>query len=139
MFSPLLDLYLAEDAKDVAMDSTDWAKAVCYPLSDTKALCELADRVRKEHGYTPMFTGPESEMDLGGWYNFYIYVPEHDTVTDIEFVVENPIDINTDGQSYQISLTDREREQVFERMNALSIKQIGYSCNQLLDILREKV
>lgn len=138
-FNPWLDLYLAQDAEDVALDSTEWEKAVCYPLADTSVLCTMADKVRKILGFAPMFTGPDSELDLGGWYNFYIYVPEHDTVSDIEFVVENPADINSDGQSYYIPLTDEERKQVFKRLNEMSIKQVGFSCNRLLDILREKV
>ena len=138
--SPLLDLYLAEDAEDVVMDAPVGAeRAVCYPLADTMALCSAADEIRKRNGKHAMFTGPESEMDLGGWYGFYIYVTDHDTVSDIQVTVCNPIDEDGDeGQEYWITLTEEERKLAFKRLNDLSNMKIGYTCNRLLDILRSR-
>ena len=116
VFCPMLDLYLEEDAEDVALD--DWTFeyhkiAVCYPLADTKALCIAADNIRAEHGMPRMFSGKESEMDLGGWYTFYIYVQEHDTVTDIECIVHNSVLEYDDEQSYWIPLTESEKLALF--------------------------
>ena len=85
-----------------------------------------------------MFTGPESEMDLCGWYSFYIYVTAHNTVSDIHFVVCNT-QSDDDGQEYIIPLTDDEKKQVFKTLNNLSSMKLGYTCNAMYDLLQERI
>jgi hypothetical protein len=136
---PMLDIYLAEDVEDLATTDLAYCDSVCYPLYDTMALCAAADNVRARNGLRRMYTGSESEMDLGGWYDFYIYVTDHDAVSNIEFVVCNPFDKDEEGKRWYILLSDSERKEIFQRLNLLSEKQLHYSCNQLLDFLRKRV
>lgn len=139
--SPYLDIYLSEDAEDVVFDSyaatTQFGTAVCYPLEDTMALCKTADFIRKAVGHRPMFSGSESEMDLEGWYSFYIYVTKHDTVSDIEFIVHNTAE-DDEEKTYWILLSDDDKKEIFYRLNKLSSMKVGYTCNRLLDILKER-
>ena len=45
-----------------------------FMLTATKTLVEMADRIRLEKGYLPMYPidGRNGEVDHDGWYDFYI-------------------------------------------------------------------
>ena len=44
-----------------------------FMLTATKTLVEMADRIRLEKGYLPMYPidGRNGEVDHDGWYDFY--------------------------------------------------------------------
>ena len=136
---------------DIVMDSDQ--SFVNYPirfptvnfaLHDTHPLNVIADAMRKELGYLPMFDD-SGEHDEDGWYNFRIGIngctdTRHYNHTDnyIEFSVESP-NAADDYKTYTIDLTEDEQIEMYKVLNEQCIEKFGQSCDELLEEARKEM
>lgn len=110
---------------------------VQFELMGTSLLCELADRIRKEAGFTPLHPIDEytEEMcDQDAWYSFYIGLNAwDDTKVDacIEAVVCNSSSAD-EGEMYTIDLSREEQAAMYNRLDEQCRKYLGKSCEELL-------
>lgn len=115
---------------------------VTIALSDTMALCKLADAVREEAGFLPMFPDDESkEYDSSGWYNFYICLNGfNDTMVDNSFeaVVQSEF-ADDNEQSYYIPLTEAEQIAIYNEVDKQLKERFGTSCEKLLEEARQEM
>ena len=115
---------------------------VTIALSDTMALCKLADAVREEAGFLPMFPNDESkEYDSSGWYNFYVSLNGFaDTMLDnsIEAVVQSEY-ADDNEQSYYIDLTEAEQIAVYNEIDKQLKERFYTSCERLLEEARREM
>lgn len=111
-----------------------------FQLMATDALTELADSIRLEKGYKPMYprNGRTDDVDNDGWYNFYIDISKlpgknQDCRLDnsITFIVVNS-DSDDNEDMYTIDLTESEQECIFEILNQQCRKYHGKDCMTLL-------
>lgn len=115
---------------------------VTIALSDTTALCKLADEIREEAGFLPMFPDDESkEYDSSGWYNFYICLNGFsDTMVSnsIEAVVQSEF-AEDNEQSYDIPLTEAEQIAVYNEVDKQLKERFYTSCEELLEESRQEM
>lgn len=111
-----------------------------FMLTATKTLVEIADRIRLEKGYLPMYPidGRNGEVDHDGWYDFYIGISkflgnDQQGCVDncINFIVRNS-DSDDNEDMYAIELTDDERSAMYEILNAQCRKNLNKTCDDLL-------
>lgn len=111
-----------------------------FQLMATDALTELADGIRLEKDYKPMFPrdGSTDDVDNDGWYDFYIGISKlpgknQDCRLDncISFVVVNS-DSDDNEDMYTIDLTESEQECIFDILNQQCRKYHGKDCLTLL-------
>lgn len=103
-----------------------------FNLEDTKSLCAIADEIRKYHGYRPMFTGPEDEMDVDGWYDFMAGVSP-DNHVKLSFVVCNTVSGDNDDV-YDIEIDDDEERAVYKKLES----ELKSKLDTTFDKLREE-
>lgn len=115
---------------------------VTIALSDTCALCRLADAIRVEAGFLPMFPDDESkEYDDSGWYNFYVDLNGfNDTMLDnsIEAIVQSEW-ADDNEQSYSIPLTEAEQIAVYNEIDKQLKERFDTSCEKLLEEARQEM
>lgn len=111
-----------------------------FMLTATKSLVEIADRIRLEKGYMPMYPVDErkDDVDNDGWYDFYIGISKFRGNNQqchvdncINFIVVNS-DSDDNEDMYAIELTDDERSAVYEILNAQCRKNLNKTCDDLL-------
>lgn len=111
-----------------------------FQLMATDALSEVADRIRIEKGFKPMFPrdGHADDVDNDGWYDFYIGISklpgknqDYRLDSSITFIVVNS-DSDDNEDMYTIDLTESEQECIFEILNQQCRKYHGKDCATLL-------
>lgn len=111
-----------------------------FQLMAMDVLTELADGIRIEKGFKPMFPrdGHADDVDNDGWYDFYIGISKlpsknQDCRLDncISFMVVNS-DSDDNEDMYTIDLTESEQECIFEILNQQCRKYHGKDCATLL-------
>ena len=110
---------------------------VTFELVATNGLVELADRIRKELGFRPMFPMDEytaETCDNEGWYAFFIGINGYaDSCLDnaIEFQVLNS-DEPDNEETYFIDLDEDQQVCIFDWLDEQCRKHLGKSCEELL-------
>lgn len=111
-------------------------------LYGTDDLYQIADSMRKERGYLPMFWyGGDEPYDQTGWYNFYIGINDYSEMkvdSCIEFVVDGSI-ADDEGNMYHIELTQDEQASVYKALDKQCREHIGKSCEDLLAESRKEL
>ena len=117
---------------------------VGFQLMATNGLSQIADRIRKDMGFRPMHPMDEyndETCDQEGWYEFYIGLNDWVyTKVDscIEFVVVNSQSEDNE-QIYTIDLGASDQEMVYSLIDEQCRKNLGKSCEELLDEARTKL
>ena len=110
-----------------------------FQLMSTDTLCQIADWMRMEKGYKPIYTVEDYDDEFynsQGWYDFYASVRKvnGDISVDphIQFVV---VDSGSpdDEETYHISLNEYECEYIFKQLNEEAQKYLGKTCEELLE------
>lgn len=115
---------------------------VDFTLMDEKGLEQIADRIRKEAGFRPLYTMDEfteETCDKEAYYTFFVslngFTDSH-IDTCIEFAA-----FETDSSDcdylYQIDLTEEEQALVYARLDEQFREHLGKSCEELLAESRE--
>ena len=110
---------------------------VGFQLMATNGLSEIADRIRKDHGFAPMHPMDEytdDTCDNEGWYDYYISINSYaKTGIDscIEFFVVNSESPDNEAR-YTIDLDEHEQETIYNRLDEQCRKYLGQSCEELL-------
>jgi len=111
-----------------------------FQLTATDALVEIADRIRIEKGYLPMYPRDDENdnTDNDGWYDFYISISklpcgEQECRVDnsISFVVVNSNSEDNEDM-YEIELNAYEQECVLAVLNQQCQYYLRKSCEELL-------
>ena len=125
-----------------------WDQAyVCYPivfptvsfrLMETPVLCQIADSIRMEAGFKPLYDGGE---EVSGWYDFHVgingYTPSGlDTCIIFELVNGDAPDT---WESYVIDLSECEQVQIYERLNEECVEGFGKTCEELLEDAKKEM
>lgn len=120
---------------------------VCYPivfptvtfrLVETPVLCQVADAIRMEAGFKPLYDGSE---EIHGWYDFRIGIngyTESGLNTLIEFELVNG-DAPDTWESYAIDLSEDEQRVIYERLNEECVEAFGKTCEELLEEARRDI
>lgn len=120
---------------------------VCYPcvfptvrfhLIETALLCQIADSIRKEEGFKPLYDGSE---EATGWYDIEIGINGYtesglDTCITFELVNGNQPDT---WHSYVIDLSEEEQRLIYARLNEECLGSFGKTCEELLEEAREEM
>ena len=129
-----------EMGSDQAYDSYPCVfPTVTFRLVETATLCQIADKIRMEAGFKPLYEGVEEEIT--GWYDFTIglngYTPSRlDTCIMFELVNGNAPDT---WERYVIDLSEEEQKLIYERLNEESIEHFGKTCEELLEEARNEM
>lgn len=108
-----------------------------FPLVDTEALAKIADRIRMEAGYPPMYPVggyTDETCDNDGWYEFSISISgcrEGQTDNCIQFTVMNS-DYEDNEAAYTIGLTEEEQRFLYSRLDAQCREYLEKSCREIL-------
>ena len=108
-----------------------------FQLMASNGLSQIADRIRKDHGFKPMHPMDEytdETCDNDGWYDFYIGLNGYsDTHVDscIEFVVVNSVSEDNE-QQYTIELTTEEQKAINTCLDEQCRRILGKGCKELL-------
>lgn len=132
-----LDICLSSDI--LAVEHIE-VPTVYFVLRSTDILNNIADSIRKELGFLPMFER-SGEYDEYGWYDFGVRI-NWNSMTKVEvhirFDVESPIaDDNWDR--YEIPLTEAEQWEIFALLNNQCITGYGKSCDEFLVEARQEM
>lgn len=117
-------------------------RPVCFPtvtfsLFDTEGLNAIADRIRSEHGYKPMYPiddMDEKDCDDNVWYAFSIGIngfSDSGVDSSIEFQVMNT-DADDDEEYYYIDLSDEEQAAIRESLDRQCRSYLGCSLRTLM-------
>ncbi len=109
-----------------------------FMLMPTDILCEIADRIRIEKGYKPIYTVENYDDEWWGhvgWYDFFIEIGagyENRIRPYISFVV---IDSGSgdDEQEYKLILNEYEQIYTYWKLDEQSRKYYGKGCEELLE------
>ena len=125
-----------------------WDQAyVCYPivfptvsfrLMETPVLCQIADSIRMEAGFKPLYDCGE---EITGWYDFRVGINGYtssglDTCILFELVNGSAPDI---WESYAIDLSEDEQELIYARLNEECVESFGKTCEELLEESRKEM
>ena len=110
-----------------------------FILKATDVLVEIADRIRFEKGYPPVYPRAEGmNYDTDGFYNFYIGISKlpgegQECRADkcISFVVVNS-DSSDNEDMYSIELSESDQEIVLNILDKQCRRHLGKSCADLL-------
>ena len=110
-----------------------------FILKATDVLVEIADRIRFEKGYPPVYPRAEGmNYDTDGFYNFYIGISKlpgegQECRADkcISFVVVNS-DSSDNEDMYNIELSESDQEIVLAALDKQCRRHLGKSCDELL-------
>lgn len=115
---------------------------VGFVLHDTDVLYAIADSMRKELGFLPMYQHGDGEpYDPIGWYNFYIGINDY-TKTKVDSCIFFTVDSNgvaDDGHGYNIDLTEEEQVEIYKVLDEQCREHIGKSCEDLLAESRKEL
>ena len=107
-------------------------------LLDTMGLVELADKVRKANGHKSY------EEDDDCYYEFGVTIsgPHEGNwknhISSISFEVMNSTESDNEN-TYDIELTEEEREVIYDHLNDLCKKEFSQNCDELLKECEEEV
>ena len=110
-----------------------------FILKATDVLVEIADRIRFDKGYPPVYPRADGmDYDADGFYNFYIGISKlpgdgQACRTDkcISFVVVNS-DSSDNEDMYEIELSESDQEIVLAVLDKQCKRYLGKSCTELL-------
>lgn len=117
---------------------------VGFELVATNGLTELADRIRKERGFRPMYPMDEytdETCDNDGWYDFYIGINGYTASgldNAVEFVVVNSDSMDNE-ETYTIELDADEQACLFARLDEQCGEHLGKSCAELLKEAKQEM
>ena len=120
---------------------------VCYPivfpivtfrLMETPVLCQIADSIRMEAGFKPLYDCGE---EITGWYDFRVGINGYtlsglDTCILFELVNGSTPDT---WESYAIDLSESEHELICLRLNEECAGSFGKTCEELLEESRKEM
>ena len=117
-----------------------------FVLMATDALVEIADRIRMDRGYPPMYPRDGSvDCDVEGFYNFYIGISKLpgenqpcQLDSSITFIVVNS-DSPDNEDMYEIELTADEQSVVLDILNSQCRKYLRRNCDELLNEAEEEM
>lgn len=110
---------------------------VTFRLNETELLCRIADRIRQDAGFKPLYAIDESTGEMreeAGWYEFNIGINDYtDSKLDtcITFALINGTTPDTE-ETYVIDLSPEEQKLIYERLNEECEEHLGRSCKDLL-------
>ena len=110
---------------------------VDFALMDTNGLCRIADRIRKDAGYVPLYPLDEyaqEQTDQDGWYAFYVGINGCSKTrmnSCIEFWVGNSQSPDNE-EIYTIDLSLDEQLYLYQRLDCQCRKYLGKTCMELL-------
>ena len=110
-----------------------------FILKATDVLVEIADRIRFEKGYPPVYPIAEGmNYDTDGFYNFYIGISKlpgegQECRADkcVNFVVVNS-DSSDNEDMYDIELSESDQEIVLAVLDKQCRRYLGKGCEELL-------
>ena len=110
-----------------------------FILKATDVLVEIADRIRFDKGYPPVYPRADGmNYDADGFYNFYIGISKlpgdgQACRADkcISFVVVNS-DSSDNEDMYDIELSESDQEIVLAALDKQCRRHLGKSCEELL-------
>lgn len=117
---------------------------VGFQLVATNSLVQIADRIRKDAGFKPMYPMDEftdDTCDNDGWYDFYVGINGYSDSrmdTCIEFIVVNADSDDNEGL-YAIDLTAEEQAAVYTRLDEQCREHLGKGCVELLAEAQNKM
>ena len=110
-----------------------------FILKATDVLVEIADRIRFDKGYPPVYPRADGmDYDADGFYNFYIGISRlpgdgQECRADkcISFVVVNS-DSSDNEDMYEIELSESDQQIVLAALDGQCRRHLGKSCADLL-------
>ena len=117
---------------------------VSFGLMGTPLLTSIADRIRKDAGFVPVYPIDEytdETCDVGAWYEFYIGINDRyggAVDTAIEAVVCNSRSAD-EGASYSIGLSEEEQGYIYCRLDEQCRRYLGKGCAELLGEARAQM
>ena len=111
-----------------------------FQLTATDTLVEIADRIRIEKGYLPMYPRDDENdnTDNDGWYDFYISISKLPGENQqcridnsISFVVVNS-DSEDNEDMYEIELNEYEHKFVYATLDNQCRRYLDKNCEELL-------
>ena len=110
-----------------------------FILKATDVLVEIADRIRFDKGYPPVYPRAEGmNYDTDGFYNFYIGISKlpgegQECRADkcVNFVVVNS-DSSDNEDMYDIELSESDQEIILGVLDKQCRRHLGKSCEELL-------
>ena len=110
-----------------------------FILTATDVLVEIADRIRFDKGYPPMYPRADGmDYDTDGFYNFYIGISklpgegqECRADKSISFVVVNS-DSSDNEDMYSIELSESDQEIALDVLDKQCRRHLGKGCAELL-------
>ena len=132
------EIIYGEDEACINTDVPMKFATVNFQLWSTGELVRLADKMRKEKGFLPMFDA-SGEYDCDGWYDFYIDINEISVAkldSCIMFVVGGSEQADNE-EVYYIPLTVEEQFIVYAELDRQCEYFIEKSCDELLAESRE--
>ena len=110
-----------------------------FILKATDVLVEIADRIRFDKGYPPVYPRAEGmNYDTDGFYNFYIGISKLPGVGQecradkcVNFVVVNS-DSSDNEDMYDIELSESDQEIVLAVLDKQCRRYLGKGCDELL-------
>lgn len=113
---------------------------VSFALVSTLGLYGLADKIREEAGYKPVFSA-DGDYNFDGWYNFYVGIngdPINATDNCISFILCNSDQEDCEIE-YHIDLTEQERLLLWDRLDEQARECYGKNCKELLQEAAETI
>ena len=112
---------------------------VCYPivfptvtfrLMETPVLCQIADSIRMEAGFKPLYDCGE---EITGWYDFRVGINGY-TSSGLDTCIAPDT-----WESYAIDLSESEQELIYARLNEECVESFGKTCEELLEEARKEM
>lgn len=117
----------------------DFAATVSFRLADTPMLNTIADRIRRDAGYTPLY---DAGMILHmGYYLFEYGLDDASEILPgafIRFALQSSR-MDDDGVPYIIPLGEEERRAIRNVLDGQFKKKVNLDCQELIEISRSKI
>ena len=129
---------------------------VRFALVDTFPLVLIAERLRKDEGYEPLYLFPspsddglhgdglhsgrdEIERISSGWYEFSVAINEYNASKVDSCILFSLVNSESpdNEQPYYIDLSEEEQQAVYRCLDAQCRERLGLSCEKLLAIAHE--
>lgn len=128
-----------ELGRDQAYDSYPCVyPTVTLRLLETTTLCQIADRIRMEAGFKPLYDGVEEVI---GWYDFTIGLNGY-TASKLDTCIMFEL-VNGDApdtwENYVIDLSEEEQRLIYERLDEECMEAFGKTCEELLGDARKEM
>lgn len=108
-----------------------------FGLIDTDSLVQIADKIRADAGYRPIYPVgdfTDEDCDQNCWYEFYIGINDLPNIkcdTAISFVVANSRQDDNES-TYLIDLTPEEQTAIYNILDKECQKEFGKTCEEFL-------